>query len=272
MLEGHNFSWLPIIVGVLCILYYFGIIGLLGFRMDFSLVWLVGGGVLIILGLLLGNESGRNLLNRLPKGLIVFAAIVVVILGSIFFVLFSLVCGSAGKEAKKGTYYCIVLGSKANKNNIPTVMRGRLEAAEEYYRANPKVVFVVSGGQGSDEDATEASVMKNYLSSHGVPESQIIEEDKSRDTDENLDFSYELIKKDWEERKHESGAKPEIMICTSGFHVYRALCLAQNKNIENVSGLAADGRAELELNYRIRECVGLLKELLVGNIRLRDMI
>ena len=64
---------------------------------------------------------------------------------------------------------------------------------------------------------------------------------------------------------------PEGLICTSGFHVYRALCLARHKKIEGVSGLAASGRAELELNYRIRECVGLTKELAVGNIRLTDM-
>ena len=184
MLEGHNFFWLPLIAGVLCILYYFGIIGLLGFRMDFSLVWLACGSVLILIGLLQSSKGGRAFIDKLPKALFAAVAVCVAVFGTILFILFSLINNAADKKAESSAEYCIVLGSKTTKGNIPTIMLRRLEAAEEYYRTNPDIIFVVSGGQGRDEDATEASVMKNYLTEHGVPADRIIEEGKSANTDE----------------------------------------------------------------------------------------
>ncbi len=45
----------------------------------------------------------------------------------------------------------------------------RLEAAIAYYERNPKVLLVVSGGQGPQEDISEALAMERYLIERGIP-------------------------------------------------------------------------------------------------------
>ena len=54
----------------------------------------------------------------------------------------------------------------------------------------------MSGGQGPDEDRTEASVMHDYLEQHGIDATRIIIEDQSTSTYENLVFSKELLPKE----------------------------------------------------------------------------
>lgn len=52
----------------------------------------------------------------------------------------------------------------------------------------------MSGGQGPDEVISEALAMKNYAVEMNIPEEDILMEDKSTNTKENLLFSTELIK------------------------------------------------------------------------------
>ena len=71
----------------------------------------------------------------------------------------------------------------------------RFERAQ--FAANGKhAKFVPSGGQGSDEVISESEAMKRYLLEQGYPEEQIIKEDKSVNTDQNICFSREKIMAD----------------------------------------------------------------------------
>ena len=92
------------------------------------------------------------------------------------------------KPKANGKYkYVIVLGAKVKRGAIPSkALAFRLNAALDYAKQYPDIQIIVSGGQGPDEDATEASVMKQYLIDRGFPESQIIVEDQSTSTYENL--------------------------------------------------------------------------------------
>ena len=88
----------------------------------------------------------------------------------------------------------IVLGAKVRKGGVPTrALQYRLDVAAVYAKAHPHVMIVVSGGQGADEDATEASVMKHYLVAQGIEPSRIIEEDRSTSTYENILFTRALL-------------------------------------------------------------------------------
>ena len=49
--------------------------------------------------------------------------------------------------------------------------------------------MIVSGGQGSDEAISEAEAMRRYLVEQGIRNEEIIMEDKSTNTEENLVFS-----------------------------------------------------------------------------------
>lgn len=63
----------------------------------------------------------------------------------------------------------------------------------EYAAYHPNTVFVLSGGQGDDEDVTEASAMYRYMKSRGVPDYQLLLEESSRSTYENMVYSKMLI-------------------------------------------------------------------------------
>jgi len=76
-----------------------------------------------------------------------------------------------GKEIERGVEanadgsanYMIILGAKVKPGGIPSLsLKSRLEVAVQYLTKYPQVKVVVSGGQGPDEDRTEASVMRDY--------------------------------------------------------------------------------------------------------------
>ncbi len=90
--------------------------------------------------------------------------------------------------------YLIILGAGL-KGDVPSeVLKYRLNKAVEYYKKNPDTIFIVSGGQGKDELISEAEAMEIYLSKRGIPIKNIIKEDKSTSTYENLKFSDKIIK------------------------------------------------------------------------------
>ena len=61
-------------------------------------------------------------------------------------------------------------------------MQARLDVAIPYIKQHPETPVIVSGGQGADEPATEAAVMKQYLLNKGVPEKQILLENRATRT------------------------------------------------------------------------------------------
>ncbi|MBC1551514.1 YdcF family protein [Listeria booriae] len=116
----------------------------------------------------------------------------------------------------------LILGAKVKGDPATPmpVLQERLDAAIPFIQKNKEAQVVVSGGQGTDETATEASVMKEYLIDKGVEASRIKVEDKSMRTEENLQHSKE---------KFDLG---KTVIVTSEYHVYRALMLAGRQNID----------------------------------------
>ncbi|HBT71654.1 MAG TPA: vancomycin resistance protein, partial [Lysinibacillus sp.] len=122
-----------------------------------------------------------------------------------------------------------------------------------YLTKYPHVKVIVSGGQGPDEDQTEASVMQEYLEQNGIEATRIIVEDKSTSTYENLVFSKELLPKDTK----------KITIVSNDFHLKRAKYLAETLDFE-VDVVAAETPKSVEAKLRLRERAALLKTYIVG--------
>ena len=68
----------------------------------------------------------------------------------------------------------IVLGAKIIGDRPSRMLRNRLDAAYAYLQAHPDAVGIVSGGQGSDEQYSEAYVMEQYLLSKGIPAERLV--------------------------------------------------------------------------------------------------
>ena len=116
----------------------------------------------------------------------------------------------------------IVLGCQV-RGEIPSVMLAkRLDAAIETLSEYPGTVCVVSGGQGSGEDISEAEAMRRYLVEHGISESRVMTEDRSTSTRENIAFSSEILK--------ERGISRAVIV-TSDFHQYRAEVYAERNGL-----------------------------------------
>ena len=91
---------------------------------------------------------------------------------------------------------------------------------------------------------------------------QAAKEDRSTNTNENLKYSLALLEK-------ELNKKPEelrIGIVTNGFHVFRGTSIGKKMGCRQIEGVPAKSNKFLQLNYLVRECLGIWKDKLVGNL------
>lgn len=113
----------------------------------------------------------------------------------------------------------IVLGAGIRGEKPSGVLAARLRTAKDYLDDHPDAVAVLSGGQGSDEQYTEAAVMKNYLISLGVEEQRLYLEEESHNTRQNLWFSQRVIA--------EKALPGPYAVVSTGSHLARARYLAE---------------------------------------------
>ena len=92
---------------------------------------------------------------------------------------------------------CFVIPSYAVKNrNTPTKpTRALIELACTWMKRSPHAKLIVSTGDNQNLGITNAKIMADYAVGLGIPRRNIIEEDRSKDTYENLIYSQEIIKK-----------------------------------------------------------------------------
>lgn len=153
--------------------------------------------------------------------------------------------------------WLIVLGCGLKRDGTPTpLLKGRLDLALDFYRrqlreTGKRARFIVSGGQGADEVQSEAASMRDYLQGQGIPAEEIVLEDRSTDTEENMRFSKQKI--------DAAGGEGEIAFFTTNYHVFRAGLKARRAKMRAL-GTGAPTRWYFWPNAAVREFVGLLTE------------
>ena len=157
---------------------------------------------------------------------------------------------------KKITYdkdYVIILGCKIKKDgSLTPLLKGRVDRAlkfrkEQLESTNKDLIFIPSGGKGNDEIISEAEAIRNYLKDQGIKDKNIIIENKSKNTYENIKFSNKLIKK----------KNAKIIFSTTNYHVLRAGLIATEQGIL-MEGIGSKTKAYFWINAFIRECIGTL--------------
>lgn len=209
---------------------------------------------LLLLGAFLHHMNGGFL------GFLKWFLLIVYALGTVFLLVMGILMGTAAKRADQvEADALIVLGAAVHGDRVTWVLSNRLDTAAEYLAAHPDTVCVVSGGQGSGEDVTEASAMQKYLVERkGVAPERVLVEDRAESTLENFAFSKEII-----DRELGNGAK--IAFVTTDFHVFRAGRVAKKAGIE-ASGVAAPDVWYIRINNFLRECVGITLYAMRGDI------
>ena len=226
---------------------------------------LIFSGALLISNLRLIRHEGFRFVNLLGIMLAFLLVAGEAIIGFLVYLYFEcMIIGSAAADIIAARYrpdhdktYLIVLGCGLKKDGSPTpLLAGRLDAAlkfreEEVSRTGFRPCFVVSGGQGRDEVQSEAASMSAYLTSHGIAQSEILREDRSVSTEENMRFSREVI------LKH--GKDDRTAFFTTNYHVFRSGIKAEQAGM-HAEGVGAPTRWWFWPNAAVREFVGLLTE------------
>ena len=140
--------------------------------------------------------------------------------------------------------YIIILGAQVRGKKITESLRRRLDKGVRYLERNPKTMCIVSGGQGKNEDVSEAEAMRDYLLACGVEAERIILEDKSTTTCENLVNSREYIRDINNSR---------VGIVSNNFHIYRAMKMAKALGYKKSFALPASTNLIVFPNYMVRE-------------------
>lgn len=150
----------------------------------------------------------------------------------------------------------IILGAKIIGQEPSLMLRLRLDETIKLYEEGYASTIIVSGGQGADENVSEAASMKMYLLSYGIPAERILLEDQSFNTYQNLANSHKIMR--------ENNLKTAIIVSNAS-HIRRSLLLAQNLGML-VSGAPAPmaNNPYLTTKQYIREGAAMAVLLLTG--------
>ena len=165
------------------------------------------------------------------------------------------IVSAAHPDSQPACDYIIVLGAGVNGSKPSLSLQERIQAAYAYLTAHPNTIAVLSGGQGSGEDITEAACMYGELTAMGIDGSRLLLEEKSSSTMENLTFTMELL-------QAQSGSRPaRVGIVSSEYHLFRAGLFAKALGVESVGIPAKTTWVSLRLNYYLREVAAVWKYL-----------
>ncbi len=211
-------------------------------------IWHIGCTALIIYGALLLISTRIKSETVVVKILRIIANGITVI-GIVFMVILIMPALSGGySENEPATV--VVMGCKVNDGQPSLMLAARLNVAYEILDDNSEYVCVVSGGHTEGEPFSEGEVMKNYLVEKGIDPDRIYVEDKAYNTEQNIEFSDEIIK--------ENNLYENLIITTDGFHQFRSTYYARlyGYDVYCASSLSVLGAVP---SYYIREMIAILE-------------
>jgi len=167
----------------------------------------------------------------------------------LFFVLVEgKIIGAMNSTPSADLSYIVVLGAGLRGKQPSNPLRVRIDRAAAYMKENPDTMLIASGGKGKHEEISEAQCIKNTLiERYGVDENRIILEERSRDTEENLKNSLEII----------GNEDASVGIVTNGFHELRAMTIAEHAGYQNAEPVPAITLMPVGIHYVVREFFGM---------------
>lgn len=137
----------------------------------------------------------------------------------------------------------IVLGAAQYNGKPSPVLKARLDHALELYRQGLAPVLVVTGGIGSGDRMSEATVSRNYLRAQAVPDSALIVRPDGRTTAESMRSVGEWM------REHDLS---RALLVSDPFHMARLRLEARRADLTastsptRTSPITAGSRTEVE--------------------------
>ena len=203
--------------------------------------------------------QGKRSKTGLKRALIVLLVLVLAAVLA-FGVLLGIVLTGSRDSVRGDPRIMIVLGCQVKPWGPSILLQDRLDKALEYFESHPDTVLVTSGAQGADEPSTEAAAMRDYLVERGVPAEQILLEERSTNTLENIRYSLDVL------AEHGYDVTADIAVVSNGFHLARVRMIWGRVcgGTYNLSTLAApSSHAPSRLKMYIREPLALVKSFFV---------
>ena len=190
------------------------------------------------------------LLVELWNGLILIAISSLFYYLNLIFILHNLYAWIvSGISKRKKQDFIIVLGAGIIGEKVTPLLKARLDKAIKLKKKSLDTKMIVSGGQGSDEAISEAEAMRRYLVEQGIRNEEIIMEDKSTNTEENLVFSMKIM----DTYKQHALAT----IVSNHFHILRAAFLSKKVKM-NATVTGGSSKSYFYPNTYIREYLAII--------------
>ena len=113
----------------------------------------------------------------------------------------------------------VVLGAAVWTKEVSPVFKERINHAINLYRKGRVRKLIFTGGQGNPGEPTEASAARDYALQSGVPASDILMEDKSHTTYENILNAKQLA---------DAHGIRTVLIVSDPLHMKRAMTMARD--------------------------------------------
>ena len=117
----------------------------------------------------------------------------------------------------------IVLGAAVWGNEVSPVFRERINHAIELYRSGRVRKVIFTGGQGNRNEQTEAAAARAYAMRNGVPENDILIEETSHTTYENVVNAKQLA---------DAHGLKKVLLVSDPMHMKRAVAMAGDIGLE----------------------------------------
>ena len=117
----------------------------------------------------------------------------------------------------------IVLGAAVWDKELSPVFRERVNHALNLYRSGKVRKIIFTGGQGNNNEPTESSAARQYATERGIPEEDILIEESSHTTYENLFYAKQVA-----DAQH----LKTILIVSDPLHMKRAVVMARDIGLE----------------------------------------
>jgi uncharacterized SAM-binding protein YcdF (DUF218 family) len=124
------------------------------------------------------------------------------------------------------TDVAVVLGAAACDDDPSPVLRERINHSIWLYENGYVNKIIFTGGKGKDDKYAESEVARDYAIKNNVNSGDILIETKSKITEENLKYAYEI--------GLEENFKT-FTIVSDPLHMKRAILMAKNKGMEAYS-------------------------------------
>lgn len=129
----------------------------------------------------------------------------------------------------------VVLGAAVWTNQVSPVFKERINHAINLYRKGQVRKLIFTGGKGNPGEPTESAAARDYALQSGVPASDILIEEKSHTTYENILYAKQIA---------DTHGIRKVLIVSDPLHMKRAMAMAED------AGLIAEASPTRSTRYK----------------------